>query len=343
MLRQVTTLLAVMATGVFAQSSGTASATSSAPAATHTIKVGFPIGQHAFSPDSSTANVGDTIVFEMLPQNHSVVHMDPKSPCVPWDVAGNPKSGAWWSGFYPVSDASNPSYFNQVVTTTDPIWFYCSVPGSCIDYQMVGVINPANASDLARVKALAKKANFSLSPGESIPSDGTVPSAAATTKASSSNSGGSSLSSGAIAGIVIGAVGAFALVGLLFFFVGRKKKAQELKSKTEGSDSEAAAAAAAAASHDHPPMYQDPNNPAFTDPRYSMVPGSPPPEQWGGKNGHQSYVAPAGEERNSHRLSELPSQNYDPVEIYTPGPEHHSFPTTQAEEEAGDRQRDTNH
>lgn len=75
MMQQFTILLAAMATAVLAQSdvsasatdspstttASTTSATSSAAAATHTIKVGYPIGQHAFSPASSTANLGDTI------------------------------------------------------------------------------------------------------------------------------------------------------------------------------------------------------------------------------------------------------------------------------------------
>jgi plastocyanin len=70
MLRQFTILLAAMATAVVAQSgasasdsgpSPTASSTSTAAAATHTVKVGFPIGQHAFSPENTVATLGDTI------------------------------------------------------------------------------------------------------------------------------------------------------------------------------------------------------------------------------------------------------------------------------------------
>jgi hypothetical protein len=213
---------------------------------------------------------------------------------------------------------------------------------------MVGVINPANSSDLAAVQKLASEANFSLSPGESVPNeDGSTSGSSSTSNSSSPGSGSSSLGAGAIAGIVIGAVAAFALIGLLFFFVGRRKKAAEVKAKNE------AEAAAAAAPQDHPPMYQDPNNPAFMDPRYSMVPGSPTPEQWGTvktahTSAHQSFVPDASPERNPNRLSELASQNYDPVEIYTPGqpefPRSPASPTSASgDEEMGDRRRDTYH
>ncbi|KAF8541517.1 hypothetical protein BDD12DRAFT_878384 [Trichophaea hybrida] len=332
---------AAMASVVFAQSSG--SATSSAPAATHTVKVGWPIGQHAFSPQETKANLHDIIIFDMYPANHSVVRMDPSAPCVPYDMAGHPSSEAWWSGFYPVSDPKNPQPWNFTVDTTDPIWFYCSLPGSCKTYAMVGVINiDTSKNNLSTVVAQAKNVNYSLSPGEKIPSDGTASAAATTATAAttSNNNSSSGLGGGAIAGIVIGAIGAFALVGLLFFFVGRKKKAEELKEKERlGADADAAARNN---QEQQPPMYQDP----AIDPRYSMAVGSPPPNNrdtyYAGKQGHESLMADHTghtthsmmEERNPHRLSELPSQNYDPVEIYTPGlPEHMEFPNSPAHDE----------
>jgi hypothetical protein len=168
------------------------------------------------------------------------------------------------------------------------------------------------AADLATVQKAAKAAHFMLSPGEQILDEqntGVTPTASTAPAKGGDGDGG--LSGDAIGGIVVGAVGAFALVGLLFFFVGRKKAA-ELE-KTDGSDAEAAAAAAGAHGQEHPPMYQDP--------RYSTV-QQPLSEQWGAaKGGHQSYdpVDQSFEAGNPNRMSELPTQGLDPVEIFTPG------------------------
>jgi hypothetical protein len=37
-----------------------------------------------------------------------------------------------------------PPTWNLTINDTSPIFFYCSAPGSCIDYQMVGAINPVS-------------------------------------------------------------------------------------------------------------------------------------------------------------------------------------------------------
>jgi hypothetical protein len=38
----------------------------------------------------------------------------------------------------------DPPTWQIRVNDTAPIFFYCSAPGSCIDWQMVGVINPVS-------------------------------------------------------------------------------------------------------------------------------------------------------------------------------------------------------
>lgn len=167
---------------------------------------------------------------------------------------------------------------------------------------------------------------FIYRPGDPIPAEGEIDKGESAKDPNSDvkQSSSSGLSAGAIAGIVIGAVGAFALVGLLFFFVGRRKKSREQK------EAEAAVAAAAAAApppqDPHMSMY-DPGNPPMYDQRYSTMSGmSSPGYDHYGKTGHTSTLSnnPTGtsydgfQERDPNRLSELASNSNDPVEIYTP-------------------------
>lgn len=56
---------------------------STAPHSTHTVKVGPKENPHQYSPHNITAAVGDVIVFEFYPRNHSVVKADFMAPCVP--------------------------------------------------------------------------------------------------------------------------------------------------------------------------------------------------------------------------------------------------------------------
>lgn len=47
------------------------------------MKVGSKENPHGYYPTSVYANVGDVIVFEFYPRNHSVVQADFLAPCVP--------------------------------------------------------------------------------------------------------------------------------------------------------------------------------------------------------------------------------------------------------------------
>lgn len=51
--------------------------------ATHTISVAPKQSPHAYEPRSVRADVGDEILFEFYPSNHSVVKADFDAPCVP--------------------------------------------------------------------------------------------------------------------------------------------------------------------------------------------------------------------------------------------------------------------
>lgn len=57
--------------------------TASTGSATHTVKVGPMEAPHQYVPNSVNASIGDSILFEFYPRNHSVVQADYKVPCVP--------------------------------------------------------------------------------------------------------------------------------------------------------------------------------------------------------------------------------------------------------------------
>ncbi|KAI1085133.1 hypothetical protein F5B20DRAFT_575598 [Whalleya microplaca] len=205
----------------------TSTATSSSAAVTHTVKVGL---QHDFQPDTIQANPGDTIHFNFYPKNHSVARAAFKNPCIPWELTQF-DGETFFSGAIEQETAQNPlPSWELRVNHTDPVFFYCSAPGSCINYSMVGVINPNDTFTLAIQKDYVKNTTFQLSPGEAFP-DEAPPSAtssgvAAPTSTGDTDSGGnaghSTLSGGAIAGIVIGATAGFAIAIALVYFCGRK-------------------------------------------------------------------------------------------------------------------------
>lgn len=184
--------------------------------------------------------------YNFYPTNHSVVRAEYGYPCVPYEDTGVDKIG-FFSGFEPV-DAfiSAPPTFTIRVNDSKPIFYYCSAPGSCINYGMVGVINPSANETLAVQRQLAHNSSFMLEPGEAWPSETTpkpfsssasatptsktssstsVSTAAATTTvAPASANHSSSLSSGAIAGIAIGAAAIAILAAALLYLCGRQSR-----------------------------------------------------------------------------------------------------------------------
>jgi hypothetical protein len=96
---------------------------------------------------------------------------------------------------------------------------------------MVGAINPNSTQTLASQVHAAAVADFQVAPGEPIPAEAssTISSAPTSTGTSppSSSDDGHTISSGAIAGIVVGGVAFLAICAALFFFVGRSKSLKE--------------------------------------------------------------------------------------------------------------------
>ncbi|KAI0379666.1 hypothetical protein F5Y04DRAFT_259567 [Hypomontagnella monticulosa] len=205
---------------VFAQTPATGdgeTVTESTTAVTHTVQVGL---QHDFQPDTIVANPGDTIRFNFYPKNHSVVRADFKKPCIPWELTNDPTQ-SFFSGPIQQDTLQTPiPTWDLKVNHTNPVFFYCSAPGSCIDYKMVGVINPNKTFTLDIQKEFVANSTFQLSPGESFPDEASPP--PTETPAAGGESGQASLSGGAIAGIAIGGVAVIAIIVALVYLCGRK-------------------------------------------------------------------------------------------------------------------------
>ncbi len=82
----------------------------------------------------------------------------------------------FWSGVYPVSKTlDNPPTWNLTINDTEPVFLYYAAPGSCINYQMVGVIDPNASVSLATQRQEASESQYMLAPGQSFPSEGGIP------------------------------------------------------------------------------------------------------------------------------------------------------------------------
>ncbi|CAD0112271.1 unnamed protein product [Aureobasidium uvarum] len=104
----------------------------SAYAASHSVDVGED--GLVFSPNSTTAAVGDTVTFHFYPRAHGVARSSYASPCAAMDNGFN-------SGFVKVASGESDTTFTITVNNTDPIWYYCPQGDHC-QAGMVGVINP---------------------------------------------------------------------------------------------------------------------------------------------------------------------------------------------------------
>ncbi len=293
---------------------------------THTIQVGLL--DHKIRPETTVAAVGDTIEFNFYPVNHSIVRAGYGFPCIPYEMTGSGKNG-FFSGFNPVGEVlDNPPKYSVRINDTEPIFFYCSAPGSCITWGMVGGINLNSSMSIDSQRALALDSAYMLQPGkfpmtlsaglrtdlhlgEPFPAESPLPSnnpASSILPSSSSNSatvspaGDSSpggLSAGAIAGIVVAAFSALLFGALLFFCWGRTKSLREAIERKDGTVRRVSGAPDQMVHHVHNPShggFQFPPHPA-------VHPGSHPSSPDLGTYGHQHnasmssngyFPAPAG-------------------------------------------------
>ncbi|KAK0383248.1 hypothetical protein NLU13_9161 [Sarocladium strictum] len=134
-----------------------------------------------FSPNNIKASKGDLVEFH-FDGDHSVVASDFDAPCTP------AKSGGFGSGPLPDGDKT---WFSINITSTDPIWFYCGVPGHC-QAGMVGVINEGTAHNLSDYASAAAKTEKTTNPPQPF---GGIISQKAISEGSSAEASGTSGSS----------------------------------------------------------------------------------------------------------------------------------------------------
>ncbi|KGO37094.1 Cupredoxin [Penicillium expansum] len=202
----------------------TTTTSSSTGITTHTVQVGPKSNPHQFVPPNITANVGDVIVFDFYPTNHSVVKADYLAPCVP--ANGN----IFYSGAFVNFNEQDGQLIGP------PTFFYCTAIDSCLKNGMVGVIN-ANATETWETQySRALTYPYMLVPGQSMPAEGNGSGSSSDDTSGDNNSSGSKhgLSAGAIAGITVAAVVFVAILVALFFVLGRNRVYSQWMSSEDG-------------------------------------------------------------------------------------------------------------
>jgi plastocyanin len=113
------------------------SSTLLAAAAVSAKTINIKVGESGltFSPNSTTAEVGDQVVFTFYPQDHNVVQATFADPC-------QAMAGGFYSGFQSTKSGPAPMSFELTINSTTPIWYFCGQGKHC-ESGMVGVINVA--------------------------------------------------------------------------------------------------------------------------------------------------------------------------------------------------------
>ncbi|KAK8140241.1 hypothetical protein PG984_000307 [Apiospora sp. TS-2023a] len=211
-----------------------ATQTAAAPAI-HTISVGA--AGFSFRPDSVTANVGDIVRFNFYPTNHSVARAEFRYPCIPYETVEIGRRG-FYSDLMPVQAILNdPPHFDVKINDTEPIFFYCTLPGSCLDESMIGVINPNATFTLDIQKQYVANSTFEFAPGQpfpmemprpdpKVPGGYMAPTVANTTGArvGDNNKHNDSMSGAVVAGIVVGGAALLGVIAGLLFLCYRKRR-----------------------------------------------------------------------------------------------------------------------
>ncbi|KAI1251596.1 hypothetical protein MGN70_006164 [Eutypa lata] len=303
-------------------SSVSTSSSSSTGIATHSVQVGL---DHRYNPDTIIANVGDKIEFTFYPQNHSVVKAALGYPCIPYNLVDR-EADIFFSG--PMMPQGNDvATWTLQVNDTEPTYFYCSAPESCIKWNMVGVINPNDTHNLDVQKEFITNGTtkFQLSPGEAMPPEGEVPGGSdgddsndsgdgSTTPPSddSSSSGGGGLAPGAIAGIAVGGAAVVIFAIGLVYVCGRKggiEKGYRRSGRTSQAPPPMVEAHYVDDDHHHNPHHHHQQHGSvpsrYSSPLYDNMPKSPPPPStysstYGGPPTSGGYMPPDPYNNNGH-------------------------------------------
>ncbi|GIZ44238.1 hypothetical protein CKM354_000744200 [Cercospora kikuchii] len=222
----------------------------------HLVTVGKV--SHEFVPNLVVASPGDKIMFEFSSGNHSVIQSLYEWPC----VASGAVDGRTGFASPPQAEATNelPTYWNLTINNTDPVFYYCGAPGSCVTWGMLGVINPTRDTNLTAQIEMAKEAQYVLYPDATLPASASASLSAvaasvlaesnpeptatssasptASTSAAAPNDSRPALSTGVIVGIAIASVAIVAIIGALIFYFGRNrgqmKALRESMHRTQG-------------------------------------------------------------------------------------------------------------
>lgn len=172
-------------------------------------------GALAFSNNSITAAVGDTVSFLYQSGNHSVTQSTFANPCTR-------KSGGFGSGFHSSASATQ---FTITVNDTQPIWYYCGQTSPLIHCHlgMVGAINAATTGNAtfaafqSAAKALASSTSSSTSAASAASSAATAGASDSTASGDSSSPSATSTSTASGAAMQIGgrSMGALTAMALL--------------------------------------------------------------------------------------------------------------------------------
>ncbi|TGJ88566.1 hypothetical protein E0Z10_g240 [Xylaria hypoxylon] len=190
------------------------------------------VGSFTFTPDTITAVPGDEIIFQFWSYGHSVARSEFGFPCMPYEYI-TPDETGFWSGNMLDVTGSRPT-FTVTVNDTKPIFFYCSLSGSCKENKMIGVINPNNTWTLAKQESFINPRVLELRPGDPLPSESNK---AEPTQADGEHAHETpSTTIGDIVGIAIGSIAVLLLAGVLAYICRRQNRIQREREQNTTTD-----------------------------------------------------------------------------------------------------------